>query len=46
MIGAGAIVTKSIPDYCVAAGVPARVIRHYDAEKKLWIKGGRADKVK
>lgn len=26
-IGAGAVVTKSVPDYAVAAGVPAEVIR-------------------
>jgi len=27
VIGAGAVVTQSIPDLCVAVGVPARVIR-------------------
>jgi UDP-2-acetamido-3-amino-2,3-dideoxy-glucuronate N-acetyltransferase len=25
MVAAGAVVTKSIPDYAIAAGVPARV---------------------
>ena len=28
-IGAGSVVTKDIPDYCVAAGNPARIIRKY-----------------
>ena len=27
VIGAGSVVTKDIPDYCVAVGVPAKVIR-------------------
>ena len=27
VIGAGAVVTVPIPDYAIAAGVPARVIR-------------------
>ena len=27
VIGANSVVTKSIPDYCVAAGAPAKVIR-------------------
>lgn len=30
IIAAGAVVTKPLPDYCVAAGVPARVIRMRD----------------
>lgn len=28
VIGAGAVVTKDVPDYCVAAGNPAKVIKH------------------
>lgn len=31
-IGAGAVVTKDIPDYAVAVGVPAKVIRYQPAE--------------
>lgn len=27
VVAAGSVVTKSVPDYCVAAGVPAKVIR-------------------
>jgi len=29
VIGAGSVVTKDIPDYCVAVGVPAKVIREF-----------------
>lgn len=37
-IGAGSVVTKNIPDFCVAVGNPARIIKQYDFEKKQWIK--------
>lgn len=37
VIGANSVVTHDIPDYCVAAGSPARVIKRYDFNKKEWI---------
>jgi acetyltransferase-like isoleucine patch superfamily enzyme len=30
VIGAGSVVTGVIPDFSVAVGVPARVVRRYD----------------
>lgn len=36
VIGANSVVTKSIPDYCVAVGTPARVIKRYNAVKGIW----------
>ena len=38
VIGANSVVTKDIPDYCVAVGTPARVIKRYDFEKKEWVR--------
>lgn len=40
-IGAGSVVTKNIPDFCVAVGNPAKVVKQYDFEKKQWIKLNR-----
>lgn len=37
IIGGGSVVTKDIPSYSVAVGNPAKVIKHYDTEKKEWI---------
>ena len=36
VIGANAVVTRDIPDFCVALGVPAVVIRRYDAAMLEW----------
>ena len=30
VVGAGAVVTKGVPDYAVVAGVPAKVIKMLD----------------
>lgn len=38
VVAAGAVVTKSIPPYSVAVGNPARVIKQFDFEKKLWVR--------
>jgi acetyltransferase-like isoleucine patch superfamily enzyme len=37
VIGANAVVTHDIPDYSVAIGAPAVVIRHYDKRLEKWI---------
>ncbi len=36
VIGANSVVTKDVPDYSVAVGMPARVIKHYNQEKQRW----------
>lgn len=38
VIGANSVVTKDIPDYCVAVGIPAKVIKKYNFETKQWEK--------
>jgi acetyltransferase-like isoleucine patch superfamily enzyme len=36
VIGANAVVTHDIPDFSVAVGIPAVVIRQYDQQLKKW----------
>lgn len=38
IIGSNAVVTHDIPDYSVAVGIPAKVIKRYDANLNKWIK--------
>ena len=38
-VGAGAVVTQSVPANCVVAGNPARVIRHADPVTGAWVAG-------
>ncbi len=38
VVGANSVVNKSIPDYCVAVGSPAKIIKRYSFEKKAWLK--------
>lgn len=37
IIGANSVVTKNIPDYSVAVGIPAKVIKYFDFEKEKWV---------
>ncbi|MGL2988124.1 acyltransferase [Flavobacterium sp. RSSA_27] len=38
VVGANSVVTKDIPDYCVAVGSPARVIKKYNILSQKWEK--------
>jgi len=38
MIGANSVVSRDVPDFCVAAGSPARIIRRYEAAEQKWVK--------
>lgn len=37
VVAANAVVTHDVPDYCVVAGAPARIIKRYDVAAKAWI---------
>lgn len=37
VIGALSVVTKSIPDYSIAVGSPAKVVKQYDFDKNEWL---------
>jgi len=36
IIGANSLVNKDIPDYCIAAGIPAKIIKTFNLETKKW----------
>jgi acetyltransferase-like isoleucine patch superfamily enzyme len=37
IIGANAVVSRDIPEFSIAVGNPARVIKIYDFEKEIWV---------
>lgn len=38
VIGANSVVTKDIPDYCIVAGVPCKIIKRYDFDVNKWVR--------
>jgi len=38
IIGANSVVTKDIPDYCIAVGSPAKIIKRFCFDDKIWKK--------
>lgn len=38
IIGAGSVVTKDIPPFCIAVGNPAKVIKKYNSHNSAWEK--------
>lgn len=38
IVGSNAVVTKSFPDYCVLVGIPAKIIKKFDANSGIWRK--------
>jgi serine acetyltransferase len=44
VIGANAVVTRVIPDYCVAVGNPAKIIKMLDVRNRQWVRvDGKTD---
>ena len=37
IVGANSVVTKDIPDKCIAAGAPARILKKWDSSSDQWI---------
>lgn len=38
VIGANSVVTRDIPDYSIAVGSPAKVIKKYDVSQNKWVR--------
>lgn len=37
IVGANSVVKGNFPDYCVISGIPAKIIKKYDAETNTWL---------
>lgn len=42
VIGANTVITRSIPPFSVVAGNPAKVVKHYEPSKGIWVLGAAA----
>ena len=45
VVGANAVVVSDVPDFSVAVGAPARVVRRYNPEARMWEKVSAASTV-
>lgn len=37
IVGAGSVVTRSLPEYTIAVGAPARVVKRFDFDAQMWV---------
>jgi acetyltransferase-like isoleucine patch superfamily enzyme len=37
VVACNAVVTHDVPDYCVVAGVPAKIVKRYDPDTQRWV---------
>ena len=44
VVGSGAVVCKSLPENCVAVGVPARPVKVFDEHAGSWVSIAHADR--
>ena len=44
VIGAGSVVSRDIPDFCIATGAPARVVKRFDLVSRQWISEQSSDR--
>jgi acetyltransferase-like isoleucine patch superfamily enzyme len=43
VVGANSVVTRDVPDYSIAAGIPARIIKVYSHEQGEWVTPDRIE---
>jgi acetyltransferase-like isoleucine patch superfamily enzyme len=36
VVGANSVVTRDVPDYSIVVGAPARIIKRFDVDAKIW----------
>ena len=46
VVGANSVVTRDVPDFCVAVGAPAVIIKHSDHVNARWVQGSPACELK